>query len=240
MAAQSSSLLDEAAVRQAFSKYDQDGSGKIERAEFRNVLVDLFRGRVSDVVIQGYTEQQFRMADKDLSGSIDFAEFSSFYRSFVAASAATTTGQATLPQQSSTPVPAAAPPPILEPLRAPSKIGMPHKSVSFRDDLPADARAGATIMVRMKTDSGTRVWEIPVSQADTVEQVVARINRDFLEDGEVVDKLFVWDTSGLAEDRRLVRLQYMTANFFTIFGSCGIVITRRPKGTITPSSSDFL
>merc|ERR1719199_981662 len=60
-------------LRKVFSEVDIDGSGKINRAEFGNLIAS-FNVGLTDV----QENKIFRELDKDRSGVIEFAEFSEF------------------------------------------------------------------------------------------------------------------------------------------------------------------
>ena len=68
------------AVREAFSTYDADGSGYIEKGELRSLLLDL--GYDASTI-----EQCFYDADYNQDGYIDYSEFEPLYNNLVAASA---------------------------------------------------------------------------------------------------------------------------------------------------------
>eukprot|EP00727_Mastigamoeba_balamuthi_P009271 m51a1_g4967 putative fgfr1 oncogene partner-like (320) ;mRNA; f:388337-389722 len=75
--------LSTEAMRAIFNKYDKDKNGTIEMPEFKRIVEDLLRKHLSETILRGYLQQQFRMIDRDFSGGIDFREFSTFYRSMM-------------------------------------------------------------------------------------------------------------------------------------------------------------
>ena len=71
-------LIQRSGVRQAFMKYDKDGSGTITRDEFRRVVEDKYQTTMRANQIDKLMEE----ADKDNSGNISYDEFLSAFSYF--------------------------------------------------------------------------------------------------------------------------------------------------------------
>ena len=63
----------------AFSKYDTDNSGTIDRDELKNILKDTIGKRMGEAMLNRMLEAQMQLYDKDNSGAIDRDEFLRLY-----------------------------------------------------------------------------------------------------------------------------------------------------------------
>merc|ERR1719440_306460 len=68
-------------VKAVFDKYDEDGSGKMEKDEFRLMMTDLVCvGKLKgQEVPRALLEDQWKGVDHDGSGEVDFDEFCEWY-----------------------------------------------------------------------------------------------------------------------------------------------------------------
>ena len=68
-------------ARDAFSKFDTDGSGSIEKGELLKLLssMGLRNDAWDDATWEQWVSDEFKKADTDRSGTIDFQEFIPFY-----------------------------------------------------------------------------------------------------------------------------------------------------------------
>ena len=64
-------LIQRSGIRQRFLKYDKDGNGVITRDEFRRVVEDKYRARLTPEQV----DEMIIEADKDGNGDIDYDEF---------------------------------------------------------------------------------------------------------------------------------------------------------------------
>ena len=68
-------MIHRAAIRKQFEKYDKDGSGTINRHEFRNIV----QHRYIATITEEQLDELMKKADKDGSGLIDYEEFLSAF-----------------------------------------------------------------------------------------------------------------------------------------------------------------
>ena len=73
-------MIQRAGVRKQFERYDKDGSGAINRQEFKNIVQHRYMSAISEEQL----DELMNKADKDRSGLIDYEEFLSAF-SYLAA-----------------------------------------------------------------------------------------------------------------------------------------------------------
>merc|ERR1719160_2323655 len=68
-------------VKAVFDKYDEDGSGQMEKEEFDMMMTDLICvGRLKGLEVPpGLLNEQWKQVDHDGSGEVDFDEFAEWY-----------------------------------------------------------------------------------------------------------------------------------------------------------------
>ena len=68
-------------MKKVFDKYDADGSGQIEKDEFKLMMTDLVCvGKLKGLEVpNGLLEDQWLSVDHDGSGEVDFDEFCEWY-----------------------------------------------------------------------------------------------------------------------------------------------------------------
>ena len=64
-------MIQRAEVRKKFERYDKDGSGTINRQEFKNIVQHRYMAAISEEQL----DELMNKADKDRSGLIDYEEF---------------------------------------------------------------------------------------------------------------------------------------------------------------------
>merc|ERR1719161_1946761 len=74
-------LPDVEKVKKVFDKYDEDGSGQMEKEEFKLMMTDLICvGKLKGLQVpNGLLEDQWLSVDHDGSGEVDFDEFCEWY-----------------------------------------------------------------------------------------------------------------------------------------------------------------
>ena len=64
-------MIQRAGVRKHFERYDKDGSGTINRSEFKNIVQHRYMSSITEEQL----DELMAKADKDGSGLIDYEEF---------------------------------------------------------------------------------------------------------------------------------------------------------------------
>ena len=68
-------MIQRAGVRQQFERYDKDGSGTINRSEFKSIVQHRYMSSITEEQL----DELMAKADKDGSGLIDYEEFLSAF-----------------------------------------------------------------------------------------------------------------------------------------------------------------
>jgi len=71
--------LDIDHIKRAFDKYDTDKSGLIDFYEFRSMLENMLKAKVSSDLSLDRVKKFWREIDRDGSGQVDFSEFTEWY-----------------------------------------------------------------------------------------------------------------------------------------------------------------
>lgn len=73
-----------AAAREAFDKYDKDGSGSIDAGELRALLCDVLRLELTEEQWEIFSADTLKRGDKNDDGQFDFPEFLNLYKKTLA------------------------------------------------------------------------------------------------------------------------------------------------------------
>lgn len=66
-------------IRDVFNRFDRDGSGSIDKPEFRQVIMELFKTKNESDVMEARFERYWKEADKTKEGGIELEEFIHWY-----------------------------------------------------------------------------------------------------------------------------------------------------------------